>query len=99
MSRQVYAFRVFGDPGEPWYGNRAALPAGDYETEICAFEPEANPSPFSGRTLEMLHGQLPDDDGSLPPFWVFTTVEVDGRAQRVRVRSDVAAVLFPGRSP
>jgi hypothetical protein len=96
MSHQIYAFRVFGEPDEPWHGDPAALPSGQYETAICAFDPGQNPSPFAGRTLEMLHGELPDD-GTLPPLQTYTQVEVDGQLQNVRVRGDVAAILFPGR--
>jgi hypothetical protein len=97
MSRQIYAFRVLGDPDEPWYGKPDALLADQYETAVFAFSPEPNPSPFGGRTLEMRHGELPDDD-TLPPWRTHTQVEVNGRPQNVLVRGDVAAILFPGRS-
>ena len=95
MSRQVYAFRVFADANEPWYGEPDLLPSGIYETAVFAFEPGHNPSPFAGRTLEMRHGDLPAED-TAPHLRSFTQLEVDGSPQRVQVRADLAAVLFPG---
>ena len=43
----------------------------------------------------MQHGELPDDS-QLPPIRIYTQVEVNGGTQRVLVRGDIAAVLFPG---
>lgn len=97
MSRQIYAFRVFGDADERWHGKPDALPSGLYETAIFEFEPGLNSSPFAGRTLEMRHGELADD-GTPPYLRSFTQVEVDNALQRVLVRGSAAAVLFPGHS-
>jgi hypothetical protein len=93
MERMVYAFRVFGDTDEPWYGDENALKIGEYETDIYAFEPGHNPSRFKGKTLEFRHGLMPDD-GQPAPMRGYTNATVDGKPVRVRVRADVQAILF-----
>lgn len=94
MSRQIFAFRVVGRPGEPWYGNYDALPAEWYETTILEVG-SANPSQFAGKTLEVRHAEVPDDD-AVTPHRIYVNLLVEGRSGRAYLREDVAAILFPG---
>jgi hypothetical protein len=94
MEEMVYAFRIL-DPGGSWHGSPDALPEGQFEWSICAFDSGTNPSPFTGQTLEFRHGPMPDD-GQPAPMRGYTQVGETDSTRRIRVRADVQAVLFPG---
>jgi hypothetical protein len=93
MEEMVYAFRVVGDSGEPWYGDSNALPEEGYRVTRLEFEPDPNLSPFAGQTLEMRHGLMPDD-GEAP--YMRAHAQVGEPLRRVSVRADVREILFPG---
>lgn len=94
MEEMIYAFRVL-DPGGSWHGDPEALPEGQFEASICAFEPAADPSPFAGQTLEFRHGLMPDD-GQPAQLRGFTIVGDIHSRRAIRLRADIHVVLFPG---
>jgi hypothetical protein len=86
----IYAFRVMDEPGAPWQGDPDALPPDGFETGLIDFSP-AQPSPYSGRTLEVRYGDV-GDDGQAPYLRAFAVVN----NRRVGTRVDVQHELFGG---
>ena len=91
----IYAFRVL-DPGGSWQGDPDALPEGQYEESICAFEPTTGSSPFAGQTLGFRHGLVPDD-GQPAQLRGFTLVGDTHSRRPIRLHTQVHVILFPGR--
>jgi len=85
----VYAFRVLDDQPGPWHGQPDALPKGSYETGTIDFNPGPNPSPYTGSTLEVRYGPVPDD--GLPAYLHgYTTVN----GMRIRPTAIIQEELF-----
>jgi len=85
----IYAFRVLGDRSGRWHGEPGALPEGRYQTGRIDFNPNPNPSPYAGTTLEVRYGPVPDD--GLPAYLQgYTTVN----SMRIRATAAVQGELF-----
>jgi predicted XRE-type DNA-binding protein len=85
----IYAFRVLGDQPGHWHGEPGALPEGHYQTGRIDFNPGPDPSPYTGTTLEVRYGPVPDD--GLPAYLQgYTTVN----GMRIRATATVQAELF-----
>jgi len=87
---RIYAFRVADEGEAPWHGDPDCLPDGNYETAVFDFDPAPYVnSQFAGKTLEVRHGRVPDDD---MPDYLRGFPMVDGR--RIGTTDAVQRELF-----